>query len=244
MSRRVVYDGWGPMRAMAEENRPRRDQRDEPVETGEGYAILIQRYEGQSRWNQSTELVRRLSREAGINDTWIKDTGVTTVVLRGRYPAPDVDQAAADLAQIRKLKLDGVPSFATAQLVPLANPTGKANAISEWDVAQYAGMYTLQIGFYDEHYGKNFRKAAEEQVRKLRGEGEQAYYYHGPNRSLVTLELFSDEDFVLQGQQWAYGPRIIELQKRYPHNLGDGRKIIDMVDGKPQEQRSFLVEVR
>ena len=63
-------------------------------------------------------------------------------------------------------------------------------------------LYTLQIAVYGRPDNTDatkedlaqFRKSAEEAVVQLRREGEQAYYYHGPNRSMVTVGIFSEDD--------------------------------------------------
>ena len=122
------------------------------------------------------------------------------------------------------------------------------------DLKQHAGMYSLQIGFYDEAFGKEFRKAAEEMATILREDGVEAYYYHGPNISMVTVGLFDDSDLVkrevrmpngLVSIQEGYGPRIKVLQEQFPNNLGNGATVIDKIDGQNLgPQPSFLVRVR
>jgi hypothetical protein len=106
-------------------------------------------------------------------------------------------------------------------------------------------MYSLQIGFYDDAFGPDFRQAAEQAAAALHQQGEQAYYYHGPNRSLVTIGLFTENDFVQQGPQRAYGPQIKQLQQRFPYNLANGLTQIQKIDGRTiGEQPSFIVRVR
>ena len=123
------------------------------------------------------------------------------------------------------------------------------------DLYQFAGddLMTLQIGYYDEQYGEDFREAAELAAKELREQGDQAFYYHGPNRSLLTVGLFGQEDLVQHttpGQdgrifvQTQYSQRVVELQKKYPHNLGNGLTLLQKQGGKDiGAQLSSLVRV-
>ena len=179
-----------------------------------------------------------------LPDVWFRDEGTRTVIYRGRYAAPNSQIARDDLEQTRKVALDGKQVFGAAVLVPIAaGPQAATAPQSPWDLRQFPGMYTLQIGFYDADYGKDFRAAAEEAVRVLRGDGQEAYYYHGPNRAMVCVGLFTDQDFVqdVQGGM-AYGPRVRQLQEHFPYNLGNGVTLLQQRPGQqPTPQPSFLV---
>ncbi len=123
--------------------------------------------------------------------------------------------------------------------------------LKEFDLAQFAGQvgkYSLQIGFWDETYrGRgqgDFRRAAEEQVLKLRREGVEAYLFHGPLRSMVTVQLFGEADLIRRADGSVVpGPRVVALQERFPHNLANGEPFRLMIFGKQQEdpQPSFVV---
>ncbi len=112
------------------------------------------------------------------------------------------------------------------------------------DVRAHSGMYTLQIGYYDDAFGPNFRNAAVKAAQTLREEGDPAYFYHGPHRSMVTVGLFTDDDLVQQGFQRVYGPNVKTLQEKYPYNLGNGRTVVERINGEiVGEQSSFLVRI-
>ena len=112
------------------------------------------------------------------------------------------------------------------------------------DLRPYSGMQSLQIGYFDEQYGPDFRKTAEQVARSLRARGEEAYFYHGHFLSMVTIGLFTDADWVQKGQVSVYGPRILAVQERFPYNVGNSREALeegsDAVEGA---QESFLVRV-
>ena len=80
----------------------------------------------------------------------------------------------------------------------------------------------------------------------LREDGDRAFYYHGPHRSMVTVGLFTfDDDFIQEGKQRAYGPGIEELREKYPYNLVNGITVIQRnKDGETiGEQQSLIVRV-
>ncbi len=124
--------------------------------------------------------------------------------------------------------------------------------LKEYDLAQFAGhmgRYSLQIGFWDETYREgrgDFRRAAEEQVMKLRSEGVEAYLFHGPLRSMVTVQLFGEADLIRRADGSVLpGPRVAELQERFPYNLANGQPFRLTIFGKQQEdpQPSFVIEM-
>jgi len=117
-------------------------------------------------------------------------------------------------------------------------------AVGPLDLRQHTGMYTLQIGVYDREYGQGYQRAAEQAVAVLREQQEQAFYYHGPHRSMVTIGLFTDDDFVIQEGRWSYGSSIRALQERFPYNLRNGLTMVEKQGGVTLgEQASCLVRV-
>ncbi|MDX1565257.1 MAG: hypothetical protein R3236_07625 [Phycisphaeraceae bacterium] len=101
--------------------------------------------------------------------------------------------------------------------------------------------YTLQIAHYENPDNPaERRKRAEEYAQQLREQGEQAFYYHGPNMSLVTVGAFKDavlrvgsvsrrgdgsKRLTVPTPTTRYSPEVEELQAKYPHHLHNGRPI-------------------
>jgi hypothetical protein len=123
--------------------------------------------------------------------------------------------------------------------------------------------YTLQVARYghtdraqptpEELVG--FREAAEKAVLELRQAGDEAFFYHGPFGSTVTIGLFSEADYVTQVRD-ANGtitnlPKPYEsatlaaLRAKYPHNLVNGATLQTRRKGSEEmvTQGSFLVGV-
>jgi hypothetical protein len=132
--------------------------------------------------------------------------------------------------------MDGqtVKPFSGAFLAP---PTEIHGTMPEFDLSNAKKLngdwvlYTLQVGVYSREDQKaatpaemaEFRKTAEEAVVQLRREGEQAFYSHGPNRSMVTIGLFGTEDFDATSK--FESPALRALRKRFPYNLQNGMGI-------------------
>ncbi|MBI1335478.1 MAG: hypothetical protein GC164_00785 [Phycisphaera sp.] len=246
--RKVLNDPWAGLEQIADppspntSGNPSKDPYAGRTSNEAQWTILLQTYEGKSRLAEATKLVDRMQRELGLRDLWVRDLDNTLYVQRGRFDKPSSFEARNTLRQTRMLQLDGKLAFPQADLIPLSRAA--AQSVGKYDLRQYSGMYSLQIAFYDDTFGPDFRKAAEEAVAKLREGGDEAFYYHGPTRSLVTVGLFTDDDLLIVNHAQTYSEQVIELQKKYPYNLGNGLTLIEKRDGQTVgEQPSFLVRV-
>ena len=243
---RVVKDGWAPLRALGGASSPSPSKANRTphgrLADRSSWAILIASFEGDRRQRQAERLIKRLRQEAHLPDLWLENGPDQTHVYRGRYSDPGGVDATEALRQTRMVQLGDTRPYTSASLIPLG-PQARGGA-DPLDLRRHTGMLSLQIGFYDDAFGRGYREAAQEAARELRAQGEEAYYYRGPHRSMVTIGLFTEDDFVQQGVQSVYGPRIKELQARFPYNLGNGRTLIEKIQGKHVgEQPSFLVRV-
>lgn len=249
---RVTYDHWAQFgEKFGDPKAPLGDHPNaKPGEAKqEGWAILMETFEGNSRFRRANELVRRLIADQNLSNLWIQEAGGGKInVYLGRYKSISDSQAKADLERVRSISLgEGeVLPYKDVELVSLSGD-GRGGNIDPMDLRGYSGYYTLQIGFYDSDFGGTYREAAEQAAKALREDGEQAFYYHGVHRSMITVGLFTDEDFERDGPVHIYGPRILALQEIYPNNLGNGREVIQTFrDDKKVEQRaqkSSLVRV-
>ena len=91
-----------------------------------------------------------------------------------------------------------------------------------------------------------FRKAAEAAAIELRRGGELAFYYHGPERSTVTVGLFTQKD--LNDGTGGESDDLREARQKHPSALvnGMGLRQSEIVPGtkkKGELQKSFLVTV-
>jgi hypothetical protein len=242
---RVVHDSWDGLRKLSEQSDPgdvaqRRAhlKSDEP-----GWAILLATYQGDQAREQAYQQMHQLRQTEQVPDLWVRHEEGNVLLYRGRYQTKTDTQAQEDLRQSRMLKAGNKRAFSRAAIVPVGRmPEG--NSDDALDLHRYSGMYTLQIAFFDEAGGPTFRKAAEQMARELRDSKVEAYYYHGPYLSLVTVGLFNDNDFERKGTTSVYGPRIRQLRETFPYNIGNGATVVEKIDGKNiGTQQSFLVRV-
>lgn len=214
------------------------------------WAIPLERFSGGNRHAQARLLMQQISRQARQVDLWIEDFDGMSTVYAGRFDSANDPRARQMLERVRETEIEGTQPFAHAHLEPLVGQDRRAG--DALDLRQYSGYYTLQVAFFDDAYPGDRRDAAVDYARELREQGHQAYYYHGPNRSLVTVGLFTyQEAFITADDPLspgarvdAYSQRVLDLQKEFPRNIANGYELIERVDGEVVgAQRSTLVRV-
>lgn len=146
--------------------------------------------------------------------------------------------------------------FATLGALPVGGTTTNPN----WNLAAAKGFYSLQVAvFYNTDDMKQRRYAAEEYCSVLRERGEEAYYYHGPVNSIVTIGAFPESAVQLTQETNEFtgvttfepvmvGP-LRDLQKRFPNHLHNGHIMNDVGYSEETGERlkiphvSFAVEI-
>ena len=202
------------------------------------WTIVIEAFRSESQAADAAAGLDRVRTEGGLSEAYSEKRGDAVVIAFGRYTDPTSKQAKADLARVRgtQVVMDGqtIKPFSGAFLAP---PTEIHGTMPEFDLSNAKKLngdwvlYTLQVGVYSREDQKpatpaemaEFRKTAEEAVVQLRREGEQAFYSHGPNRSMVTIGLFGEEDFDATSK--FESPALRALRKRFPYNLQNGMGI-------------------
>ena len=211
-----------------------------------GYAVELIKYSGAEAYHRLHGLMQTARQDAGLANLWVATVGTDTTIYMGRFKDKDSKQARDALRQARGAKVDGKELFAKAKLVELNAARGEVLDPRDLRTLKGKGLYTLQIGYYDANYGPDFRRAAETAVDVLRDQDIEAYYYHGPHRSMVLLNTWTyREAFTLQGQVDRYSNAVRMTQEKYPHNVPNGRPFTE--DDDPdyvKSQHSFLVPIR
>lgn len=179
------------------------------------------------------------------------------VVAYGKYDGPDDPKAQADLKRVQEIVVDGLPPYAFAFLCP-PEEEPKVGGSPEHNLLQAKKLYgekalqTLQVAVYGREDLKNptekdleeCRKAAEIACARYRQDGELAFYYHGPRRSMVTIGVFDETDFDPQLKDY-HSVRLLETKKRHPYNLYNGAAIRERRPGQKEGrlQASTLVKI-
>lgn len=230
-------------------------QRNEAEQQQSSWSIVLLAFRGETQQQDAMRGLATVQAEAGLANAYVEKRGEATVVAFGGYLDPQQTEAQADLKRIRAIEIavDGSTDrpFENAFLTP---PSDIRGTIPEYDLRNARAthgewaIYTLQIGVYRREDGKpttaaqiaEFRKLAEEAVLQLRREGEQAFYFHGPASSTVTISLFGSEDF--DPQIRLESPQLRALRQRYPHNLLNGMGIRRRVTVTDQQGRPVQTE--
>lgn len=229
---------------------------DQAARDAAGWAVILAAFRGDEAQSAANVMLQRTRGEGGLPEAYIARRNDAYVIAVGDFPAPDDERAVKELARIQQIEVNGDKPFRYALLAP---PSGSMKG----DMPQYNllqakrqlgddALYTLQIGAYgtlgqatkptSEELDK-VRKAAEEAAYKLRQEGEQAYYYHGPSMSMVTIGVFGVEDFDPQVPNFK-SARLRDAQKRHPYNLYNGQGVREKIKGAPDRlQPSNLVAI-
>jgi len=194
--------------------------------SNERYAVQLAQYTGPQSVSDAAKLVAKARVESNLADLWYASNAGQATVYAGRFRDPDSDQAERTLELARDIEIDGETPFEDAKLVSLSGGG---------------------IENYDPKYGEDFRKAAEDKVDQLRDQGEDAYYYHGPRRSLILINAWTREEafFSRPGQMDRYSNRVRATQDKYPHNIPNGEPFTKEDDPEfVKTQHSFLVPIR
>ena len=179
-------------------------------------------------------------------DAFVEARRRGAIIAIGAYDDPTSAKAQRDLKRTRAILVDGKPVYSGAFFAP--PEARRAGANPEFDLAtarQRFGKsirYTLQVAVYESDNRAEAARLAEEAAATLRRDGERAFYYHGPNRSMVTIGLFTDRDY--DPQDGEVSPKIKELLARHPRHLYNGMGVRERgPDGETRDQPPRLVRV-
>jgi hypothetical protein len=199
------------------------------------WSIVIKAFREDDQAEAARDGLRKVQSEGGLPGAYLDKRGEATVIAYGRYADPAAKDAQADLAKVHNIEvvMNGAKSkpFAAAFLAPPEEVKGSLPEFDLRNARKNTGewvLYTLQIGVYGRGDGKaataaelqEFRATAEKAVAQLRREGEQAFYYHGPNLSSVTVGLFGKDDF--DSETKVESPALHLLRQKFPYNLQNG----------------------
>ncbi len=209
--------------------------------------------------SEAAKALERVRTVGELPEAYLEERGEAIVIAYGSYPSASDRKAQADLKKVRAIEWEGTHPFEGAVLVPPAEIQGDVPELDLRNVKKTLGkdaLYTLQIGAYGREDGRpatakemaEFRRLAEKAAVDLRRQGEEAFYYHGPNRSMVTIGVFGPEDFGPEGgdpaKPFVQSPRLIALKERFPYNLVNGMGTRQTVigtspSGKPVEFKTL-----
>ncbi len=245
------YHPGSPKPAQKDKKTPAKDEgkalfggggKDKAPQGAGMWSIVIEAFRGDTQDADAATGLDKVRTTAGLSQAYLDRRGEATVIAYGRYADPTSKEARGDLDRVRgvQIELNGAPTkpFLSAFLAPPADIHGARAEYDRRNAKKINGdwaIYTLQVGVYSREDRKpaspadlaEFRKLAEEAVTKLRSEGEQAFYYHGPSRSMVTIGLWGTADYDESAPTGFKdkNPALHALRVRFPNNLQNGMGI-------------------
>lgn len=250
--KRITKQSFQTLRELADETpEPKEPSELEKRAKEGGWSILLAEFRETDAKRRAQMLSLRLQQETPLEETWVYSTRDTASVYFGVFDNTNTPDAQTALRRVHDTTLDNVAYFEFADFVPIGGTAGSAN--HPMNLKQYTGMYTLQVAVFDEKYPDGRFAGAEQYARQLREDGQDAYFYHGPHRSMVTIGLWGREQAFETKENPrlpgtfvdVYASHVRELQKEYPHNLLNGYTLMQGVAGEEEkvEQPSRLVRI-
>lgn len=235
--------------------KPARDRRPE-------YSILLGRFYGTGHREQAESLDLRCRREAGWQETFVVHEANRSSVYRGAFA--DRQAAREPLVNTKRFRTpDGAMPFVMSILVPY--PRREPVGDERYDLSRIEeGTYTVVVEvYYDETDSEETYLAAEGRTSKrrvtdrylaaarrceeLREEGQEAYYYHGPGNSLVTVGIFPDSSIQIEmvdgkEEKRIVDPRMNAVLRAHPHLYINGikREFATAAEGRDGAPVQFL----
>jgi hypothetical protein len=167
----------------------------------ESYTVLLHPpFLGPDHVRDATDGKRRVEDATKWSGVYIVHEERSSSVYLGRYS--EANQATTDLERVRKWKMpDGEQPFSQAIVTKLA---GESVGRPEWDLGRATDpnwYYTVVIAEFhnvpEEGY-TNRKQLAAANCEDLRRQGVEAYYFHGPAKSFVTIGAFPVSAFKME----------------------------------------------
>jgi hypothetical protein len=208
-----------------------------PAGEDDGYVILLRTTSGADHVQRASRLKQSLT-DRGWRKVFCINKAGHSEVFRGPYRS--IPDAGDDLAEAKKTLDDmGQRLFARALIVPLP---GRPVGPPEWNILNTDAVYTVQMATYYDVPEKNYygrKQSVVDLCRKFRDMGYDAYYYHGPVRSHVTIGRFGEEAIrvVRDGDKMhleKLDPRIDQIIEAFPqHNINGNAHVVFVHEPKP-----------
>lgn len=210
-----------------------------------GWTIVLATFNGPDARVDAAEALPAIQQGSGFTGLFVEHRRRGSFVASGRYASETDPVAIADLERFRSFERNGVRPFGRAFLAP---PVGGAegsrpeiNLLRAKEVFGRDARYTLQVAVYESSDRRESMRAAEEAAYIYRQDGELAFYYHGPTKSMVTIGVFSDRDIDVEAG--IESAELTALRLRHPRNLFNGMAIRETTQGRTREQPSQLVQI-
>jgi hypothetical protein len=186
--------------------------------------IVLVEYQGPEAAASAERLKNELTAK-GLPGVFTVDGAQLSSVCVGRYPSWKDPDADAMLKRVRVIRdADGQYPFAGVMLMPVPEATPE----NPWPLEKAKGYFTLIVASWE---APGRMSSALAYAGELRSRGYEAYVYHGPSKSSVSVGAWGPEIFENPGAVDLPGaklkpisPAVIELQKKFRLRL-EGQEV-------------------
>jgi len=150
--------------------------------------ILLVEYQGPEAAASAQRILKELSSQ-GLPDVFTVEGAEYASVCVGRYNSwkdPDADRMLKRVRVIPDSR--GQYPFMGVMLVPVPEPLPE----NPWPIEKADGFYTLIVASWE---APGRMDSAQRYAGSLRSRGYEAYVYHGPRLSTVSIGAFGSEVF-------------------------------------------------
>jgi len=150
--------------------------------------IVLIEYDGP----EAVASAQRLSKELvgqGLADVFVIEGAQHASVCVGRFDSWKDPKAGTTLRQVRQIRdARGQYPFMGVMLMPVPEPLPQ----NPWPLEEAKGLYTFHVASWE---APGRAAAAKTYAAQLRSRGFEAYVYHGPRLSMVTIGAFGPDIF-------------------------------------------------
>lgn len=224
------------------------------------WGIVLATFPADAHPDAAATLIGELDRiDPQLTDAWSHHTGNGWLVVYGRYDSPEDEAAQAGLRWVKELKVNDRPAFPRAMLtrIKLATPGARFHPYDLMSARlrypTVEPLYTLQIGVWGDFESgaltlDEIHQRCEDNVRRLRAQGYEAYYYHDDDQRISTVSIGLFDRTAIDPRTGMYSPAVAGLLRQFPAHLVNGETLLEPVDGRrPQRgtriQKPQLVQV-
>lgn len=215
------------------------------AEAGEWTILLCRLSHPDQHVQHAATYKQRLTEDLGWKGVFTINKAGHSEVYWGRYGSTEQAQGNLRTAKAHKTQL-GTRPFRQAMLMRLP---GARVGPPEWDLTRVDAAYTYLVATFQDDRKRNYvgrKKFAVRYCRRLREEGNyDAYYYHGPSSSHVTIGRFEPGSVRIhkepQGERLEIlDPRIRAIQQDFPLLQVNGSGVNDLA-WDPQNRKMIRI---
>jgi hypothetical protein len=206
------------------------------------WTVVLRTFTGPGHQQSAATMIRSCaSIDPALASARIHTTSKGSMVVFGIFDRPESTEAQDALEFIKSIELRDRKVFPMALLTKInvrhARREFKPNELLGVRL-QYPDvnpLYTLQVAEWGD-FGSGelsldeIQRRAEDEVRRLRSQGHEAFFHHNPDRrlSVITVGLFGRS--AIDAASGLVSPEVEALMEKFPAQLANGEPLLEYID--------------